>query len=152
MCIYVASYRAFTVTAVAQLCVLGTMWIFGCFQFGEGTIIMSYLFTFFGSLQGVMLFVMHCLFSKQVGHNCHKNKEQQCSLSCQKINLHSDFRWGMNIEIFCPDSVYQRRKSTQSSVAHIPAKHMWVFYLYMKIFSLVFVYRVIFFEVYNWIF
>uniref|UniRef100_A0A3Q3WJC0 Uncharacterized protein n=1 Tax=Mola mola TaxID=94237 RepID=A0A3Q3WJC0_MOLML len=56
---------AFTVTAVAQLCVLGTMWIFGCFQFGESTTIMSYLFTFFGSLQGAMLFVMHCLFSKQ---------------------------------------------------------------------------------------
>uniref|UniRef100_A0A674P324 CD97 antigen-like n=1 Tax=Takifugu rubripes TaxID=31033 RepID=A0A674P324_TAKRU len=58
--------RAFVITAVAQLCVLGTMWIFGCFQFGENTIIMSYLFTIFGSLQGVMLFVMHCLFSKQV--------------------------------------------------------------------------------------
>ncbi|XP_041634229.1 adhesion G protein-coupled receptor E2 [Cheilinus undulatus] len=58
--------KAFTITAVAQLCVLGTMWIFGCFQFEEGTIVMSYLFTIFGSLQGVMLFVMHCLCSKQV--------------------------------------------------------------------------------------
>ncbi|XP_023260071.1 CD97 antigen-like [Seriola lalandi dorsalis] len=58
--------KAFTVTAVAQLCVLGTMWIFGCFQFEEGTIAMSYLFTILGSLQGVMLFIMHCLFSKQV--------------------------------------------------------------------------------------
>ncbi|XP_040919558.1 adhesion G protein-coupled receptor E2 isoform X2 [Toxotes jaculatrix] len=58
--------KAFTITAVAQLCVLGIMWIFGCFQFEESTIAMSYLFTIFGSLQGVMLFVMHCLFSKQV--------------------------------------------------------------------------------------
>nr|XP_019949922.1 PREDICTED: adhesion G protein-coupled receptor E1-like isoform X1 [Paralichthys olivaceus] len=58
--------KAFTITAVAQLCVLGTMWIFGCFQFKEGTIVMSYLFTIFGSLQGVLLFIMHCLFSKQV--------------------------------------------------------------------------------------
>ncbi|XP_038143923.1 adhesion G protein-coupled receptor E1-like [Cyprinodon tularosa] len=58
--------KAFTITAVAQLCVLGTMWIFGCFQFEKGTIVMSYLFTILGSLQGVMLFVMHCLFSKQV--------------------------------------------------------------------------------------
>ncbi|XP_061838257.1 adhesion G protein-coupled receptor E3-like isoform X1 [Nerophis lumbriciformis] len=58
--------RAFTITAVAQLCVLGTTWIFGCFQFGESTIVMSYLFTVFASLQGVMLFTMHCLFSKQV--------------------------------------------------------------------------------------
>lgn len=58
--------KAFTITAVAQLCVLGTMWIFGCFQFEEGTIAMSYMFTIFASFQGVMLFVMHCLFSKQV--------------------------------------------------------------------------------------
>ncbi|GAA6218167.1 adhesion G protein-coupled receptor E1-like [Lates japonicus] len=58
--------KAFIVTAVAQLCVLGITWIFGCFQFEEDTIVMSYFFTIFASFQGVMLFVMHCLFSKQV--------------------------------------------------------------------------------------
>ncbi|XP_051904887.1 adhesion G protein-coupled receptor E1 isoform X2 [Hippocampus zosterae] len=58
--------KAFTITAVAQLCVLGTTWIFGCFQFEKSTMVMSYLFTIFASLQGLMLFVMHCLFSKQV--------------------------------------------------------------------------------------
>ncbi|XP_077475234.1 adhesion G protein-coupled receptor E5 [Stigmatopora argus] len=58
--------KTFTVTAAAQLCVLGTTWIFGCFQFDESTVVLSYIFTFFASLQGVMLFVMHCLFSKQV--------------------------------------------------------------------------------------
>uniref|UniRef100_A0A8D3BT51 Si:ch211-241f5.3 n=1 Tax=Scophthalmus maximus TaxID=52904 RepID=A0A8D3BT51_SCOMX len=58
--------KTFTITAVAQMCVLGTMWIFGCFQFEEHTIAMSYLFTILGSLQGVLLFIMHCLFSKQV--------------------------------------------------------------------------------------
>ncbi|XP_059203632.1 adhesion G protein-coupled receptor E5 [Centropristis striata] len=58
--------KTFTITAVAQLCLLGTMWIFGCFQFNIDTIWASYLFTIFGSLQGIMLFVMHCLFSKQV--------------------------------------------------------------------------------------
>ncbi|XP_017280835.2 adhesion G protein-coupled receptor E1-like [Kryptolebias marmoratus] len=58
--------KAFIITAVAQMCILGTMWIFRCFQFEKGTIVMSYLFTIFGSFQGVMLFVMHCLFFKQV--------------------------------------------------------------------------------------
>ncbi|XP_061568192.1 adhesion G protein-coupled receptor E5 [Cololabis saira] len=58
--------RAFIITAVAQLCLLGTMWIFGCFQFEKGTIAMSYLFTIFGSFQGAFLFIMHCLVSKQV--------------------------------------------------------------------------------------
>ncbi|XP_026181270.1 adhesion G protein-coupled receptor E2 [Mastacembelus armatus] len=58
--------KAFIITAVAQLCVLGIMWIFGSFQFEEGTVVMSYLFTILGSFQGVLVFVMHCLFSKQV--------------------------------------------------------------------------------------
>lgn len=91
MCIFSAPCRAFTITAVAQLCVLGTMWIFGCFQFGENTIIMSYLFTILGSLQGVMLFVMHCLFSKQVGHNplSKKRKKKQ---SVTGVNLYSGFK------------------------------------------------------------
>lgn len=80
ICIFVASCRTFTITAVAQMCVLGTMWIFGCFQFEEHTIAMSYLFTILGSLQGVLLFIMHCLFSKQVGCAHLQNKEQMlCS-------------------------------------------------------------------------
>ncbi|XP_037398382.1 adhesion G protein-coupled receptor E1-like isoform X8 [Pygocentrus nattereri] len=58
--------KSFTITAIAQLCVLGTMWIFGCFQFEGGSLVMSYLFTIFNSLQGVLVFVMHCLLSKQV--------------------------------------------------------------------------------------
>uniref|UniRef100_A0A8C7J4D7 CD97 antigen-like n=1 Tax=Oncorhynchus kisutch TaxID=8019 RepID=A0A8C7J4D7_ONCKI len=61
--------KAFTITAVAQLCVLGTMWIFGCFQFEESTLAMSYLFTILNSLQGVLVFLMHCLLSKQVRHD-----------------------------------------------------------------------------------
>ncbi|XP_053299220.1 adhesion G protein-coupled receptor E3 isoform X2 [Pleuronectes platessa] len=69
--------KAFTITAVAQLCVLGTMWIFGCFQFDESTIVLSYLFTIFGSLQGVMLFVMHCLCTKQVREE-YRNILQRC--------------------------------------------------------------------------
>ncbi|TTA69397.1 CD97 antigen [Bagarius yarrelli] len=58
--------KTFTITAVAQLCVLGTMWVFGCFQFDEGMLVMSYLFTILNSFQGFLVFVMHCLLSKQV--------------------------------------------------------------------------------------
>ncbi|XP_061087666.1 adhesion G protein-coupled receptor E2-like isoform X1 [Conger conger] len=58
--------KAFTVTAIAQLCVLGSMWIFGCFQFEGSSLVASYLFTIFNSLQGALVFIMHCLLSKQV--------------------------------------------------------------------------------------
>uniref|UniRef100_A0A8C1RAQ6 CD97 antigen-like n=1 Tax=Cyprinus carpio TaxID=7962 RepID=A0A8C1RAQ6_CYPCA len=59
--------RSFTVTAVAQLCVLGGTWIFGFFLFQEeGTEVMLYLFTILNSLQGAFIFIMHCLLSKPV--------------------------------------------------------------------------------------
>ncbi|XP_057202502.1 adhesion G protein-coupled receptor E2 isoform X2 [Triplophysa rosa] len=58
--------RTFTITAIAQLCVLGIMWVFGCFQFDQSTLAMSYIFTILGSLQGVLMFILHCWLSKQV--------------------------------------------------------------------------------------
>uniref|UniRef100_A0A3P8S994 Adhesion G protein-coupled receptor E5b, duplicate 2 n=1 Tax=Amphiprion percula TaxID=161767 RepID=A0A3P8S994_AMPPE len=58
--------KAFTVTAIAQMCILGLMWVFGAFLFQEGTTIVAYVFTILNSLQGALIFIMHCLLSKQV--------------------------------------------------------------------------------------
>ncbi|KAM6940392.1 adhesion G protein-coupled receptor E5-like [Xenentodon cancila] len=58
--------RAFTVTAIAQMCILGLMWVFGAFLFREGTLVVAYIFTVLNSLQGALVFIMHCLLSKQV--------------------------------------------------------------------------------------
>lgn len=57
--------RAFTVTAVAQTCILGLMWVFGAFLF-KNYIVVAYFFTILNSLQGALIFVMHCLLCKQV--------------------------------------------------------------------------------------
>lgn len=59
--------KAFTVTAVAQMCILGLMWVSGVFLFQENPpVAVSYIFTIFNSLQGALVFIMHCLLSKQV--------------------------------------------------------------------------------------
>lgn len=59
--------KAFTVTAIAQMCILGLMWVSGVFLFQEDPPIqVSYIFTIFNSLQGALVFIMHCLLSKQV--------------------------------------------------------------------------------------
>lgn len=58
--------RAFTVTAVAQMCILGLMWVFGAFLFRGDSLVVAYFFTILNSLQGALVFVMHCLLSKQV--------------------------------------------------------------------------------------
>ncbi|GAA6220141.1 CD97 antigen-like [Lates japonicus] len=58
--------KAFTVTAIAQMCILGLMWVFGAFLFDESTMVVAYIFTILNSLQGALVFIMHCLLSKQV--------------------------------------------------------------------------------------
>ncbi|XP_042305002.1 adhesion G protein-coupled receptor E5 isoform X2 [Sceloporus undulatus] len=58
--------RVLTITAIAQLCILGTTWIFGMFQFSDHTLVMSYIFTILNSLQGLFIFLLHCLLKKQV--------------------------------------------------------------------------------------
>ncbi|XP_067088881.1 adhesion G protein-coupled receptor E5-like [Osmerus mordax] len=78
--------KAFTITAVAQLCVLGTMWIFGVFQFDQGTLAMSYLFTILNSLQGVLIFVMHCLLSKPVREEYSKFLSRVCAPEKKKYS------------------------------------------------------------------
>ncbi|XP_077428050.1 adhesion G protein-coupled receptor E5-like [Vanacampus margaritifer] len=58
--------KAFTVTAIAQMCILGLMWVFGAFLFRKGSVAVEYIFTILNSLQGALVFIMHCLLSKQV--------------------------------------------------------------------------------------
>ncbi|XP_066445534.1 adhesion G protein-coupled receptor E1-like [Eleutherodactylus coqui] len=58
--------RLLTFKAFSQLFILGCTWIIGFFQFGSGSIIASYVFTICNSLQGVYLFIVHCLLNHQV--------------------------------------------------------------------------------------
>ncbi|KAM9314708.1 adhesion G protein-coupled receptor E5 isoform 2-T2 [Pholidichthys leucotaenia] len=59
--------KAFTVTAIAQMCILGLMWVSGVFLFQEKPPMeVAYIFTLLNSLQGALIFIMHCLLSKQV--------------------------------------------------------------------------------------
>ncbi|XP_055079423.1 adhesion G protein-coupled receptor E1 isoform X2 [Periophthalmus magnuspinnatus] len=97
--------KTFTITAVAQLCILGIMWIFGCFQFEKRTIAMSYLFTIFASLQGVLLFIMHCLCSKQVREE-YKNILARCCAPQKKA--YSEFGYTNTNKV-------QGTKSTQDT-------------------------------------
>ncbi|XP_026106446.1 CD97 antigen-like [Carassius auratus] len=91
--------RSFTVTAVAQLCVLGGTWVFGFFLFQEdGTEVMLYLFTILNSLQGAFIFIMHCLLSKPVRTEyytlfvrmCPHKKKVEYSLSSIQKPLRSE--------------------------------------------------------------
>ncbi|XP_059863836.1 adhesion G protein-coupled receptor E5 isoform X3 [Delphinus delphis] len=58
--------RVLTVTAIAQLFVLGCTWVFGLFLFDQRSWVLCYVFSVLNSLQGLFLFVLHCLLNKKV--------------------------------------------------------------------------------------
>ncbi|XP_068720459.1 adhesion G protein-coupled receptor L4-like, partial [Montipora capricornis] len=45
---------------------LGITWLFGLLSFNSDTIAFKYIFSIFNSLQGLTLFVFHCVFNRQV--------------------------------------------------------------------------------------
>lgn len=59
--------RVLTITAIAQLLVLGCTWVFGLFLFNPRSQVLAYAFTILNCLQGVFLFLLHCLLNKKVG-------------------------------------------------------------------------------------
>ncbi|XP_051034755.1 adhesion G protein-coupled receptor E4 isoform X1 [Phodopus roborovskii] len=62
--------KIMTFKAIVQLFVLGCSWgigLFMVFEFGKTVrLIIAYLFTIINVLQGVLIFVVHCLLSRQV--------------------------------------------------------------------------------------
>ncbi|XP_069801940.1 adhesion G protein-coupled receptor E3-like [Dendropsophus ebraccatus] len=58
--------RILTFKALAQVFILGCTWVIGYFQFGSHSLVIAYIFTICNSLQGVYIFLVHCLFNNQV--------------------------------------------------------------------------------------
>nr|KAF6479398.1 hypothetical protein HJG59_002494 [Molossus molossus] len=58
--------RVLTITAIAQLLVLGCTWVFGLFLFNPRSQVLTYAFTILNCLQGFFLFLLHCLLNKKV--------------------------------------------------------------------------------------
>lgn len=59
--------RALTITATAQLFLLGCTWVFGLFLFDPASWVLAYIFSILNCLQGLFLFLLHCLLNKKVG-------------------------------------------------------------------------------------
>ncbi|XP_051989781.1 adhesion G protein-coupled receptor L2-like isoform X1 [Xyrauchen texanus] len=60
------SIRSWVLGAFALLCLLGLTWSFGLFFLNDSSILMAYLFTIFNTLQGMFIFIFHCLLQKKV--------------------------------------------------------------------------------------
>ncbi|XP_062305976.1 adhesion G protein-coupled receptor L3-like [Osmerus eperlanus] len=63
---YEPEIKSWVIGAVALLCLLGLTWAFGLMYVNESTVVMAYLFTIFNSLQGMFIFIFHCVLQKKV--------------------------------------------------------------------------------------
>uniref|UniRef100_A0A3B4AL28 Uncharacterized protein n=1 Tax=Periophthalmus magnuspinnatus TaxID=409849 RepID=A0A3B4AL28_9GOBI len=76
--------------AFALLCLLGLTWSFGLFFLNESSIVMAYLFTIFNTLQGMFIFIFHCLLQKKVRKEYSKCfRQSQCCGALPPEGSHS---------------------------------------------------------------
>uniref|UniRef100_A0A8C8FE74 Latrophilin 3 n=1 Tax=Oncorhynchus tshawytscha TaxID=74940 RepID=A0A8C8FE74_ONCTS len=69
---------SWVIGAIALLCLLGLTWAFGLMYINESTVIMAYLFTIFNSLQGMFIFIFHCILQKKVRKEYGKCLRSHC--------------------------------------------------------------------------
>ena len=50
--------------------ILGLTWVLGLMTFNRETLFLRYLFAVFNSAQGLLIFLFHCVFNRQVSMYC----------------------------------------------------------------------------------
>ncbi|KAA0722896.1 Adhesion G protein-coupled receptor L3 [Triplophysa tibetana] len=91
-CVIVEWCWSWVIGAIALLCLLGLTWAFGLMYVNESTVIMAYLFTIFNSLQGMFIFIFHCVLQKKVRKeygkclrtHCYSGKSLESSMGSGK--------------------------------------------------------------------
>ncbi|XP_046707213.1 adhesion G protein-coupled receptor L2-like isoform X2 [Silurus meridionalis] len=84
------SIRSWVLGAFALLCLLGLTWSFGLFFLNDSSIVMAYLFTVFNTLQGMFIFIFHCLLQKKVRKEYGKCfRQSQCCGALPPDSTHS---------------------------------------------------------------
>ncbi|UYV65989.1 hypothetical protein LAZ67_3006074 [Cordylochernes scorpioides] len=61
-----SSIKTWVRGAVVLVFLLGLTWSFGLFYLNEQSVIMAYLFVIFNSLQGLFIFIFHCIYNDKV--------------------------------------------------------------------------------------
>uniref|UniRef100_A0A8C8FN90 Adhesion G protein-coupled receptor L2-like n=1 Tax=Oncorhynchus tshawytscha TaxID=74940 RepID=A0A8C8FN90_ONCTS len=82
--------RSWVLGAFALLFLLGLTWSFGLFFLNESSVVMAYLFTIFNTLQGMFIFIFHCLLQKKVRKEYSKCfRQSQCCGGLPSEGSHS---------------------------------------------------------------
>ena len=59
---------------------LGITWLFGLLSFSASTVAFKYIFAIANSLQGLMIFIFHCLLNKQVRGQKYLEYRTNCAM------------------------------------------------------------------------
>ncbi|XP_019956077.2 adhesion G protein-coupled receptor L3 isoform X7 [Paralichthys olivaceus] len=124
--------KSWVIGAIALLCLLGLTWAFGLMYINESTVIMAYLFTIFNSLQGMFIFIFHCILQKKVRkeygkclrtHCCSgKSVETSISSSSKTTTSRTPGRYSTGSQVSLP-ACTPGRYSTADSQSRI--RRMW---------------------------
>ncbi|XP_015809679.1 adhesion G protein-coupled receptor L3 isoform X1 [Nothobranchius furzeri] len=124
--------KSWVIGAIALLCLLGLTWAFGLMYINESTVIMAYLFTVFNSLQGMFIFIFHCILQKKVRkeygkclrtHCCSgKSVETSISSSSKTTTSRTPGRYSTGSQVSLP-ACTPGRYSTADSQSRI--RRMW---------------------------
>ena len=118
-------------TAIAIMTLLGLTWIFGALAFGKTRLLFEYLFCIFNSLQGLAIFVFHCVRIKDVRYHW-KTFVSHRSLSYARSRTISSQRYWSHrsVEKKAPKSDYVKTNETKKKELHMfanPAYEKGVF-------------------------
>ncbi|XP_077462282.1 adhesion G protein-coupled receptor L3 isoform X7 [Stigmatopora argus] len=123
--------KSWVIGAIALLCLLGLTWAFGLMYINESTVIMAYLFTIFNSLQGMFIFIFHCILQKKVRKeygkclrtHCCSGKSVETSISSSKTTTsRTPGRYSTGSQVSLP-ACTPGRYSTAESQSRI--RRMW---------------------------
>ncbi|XP_056121883.1 adhesion G protein-coupled receptor L2-like isoform X4 [Rhinichthys klamathensis goyatoka] len=82
--------RCWVFGAFALLCLLCLTWSFGLLFLNDSSVIMAYLFTIFNTLQGMFIFIFHCLLQKKVRKEYSKCvRQSQCCSALPSEGAHA---------------------------------------------------------------
>ncbi|KAJ8315270.1 hypothetical protein KUTeg_007420 [Tegillarca granosa] len=91
--------REQTKSAVRSLCVIlpimGVSWVLGVFSVNEDLVIFQYIFAICNTLQGLFIFLFHCLTNRQVHDAMKHNRRRKRSLADftkSTSNVHTNFK------------------------------------------------------------
>ncbi|XP_068703997.1 adhesion G protein-coupled receptor B2-like [Montipora foliosa] len=68
---------------------LGITWSFGLLSFNSDTVVFKYIFSIFNSLQGLMVFIFHCLLNRQIKDAINRRRQRRMPRAAKPVNPHN---------------------------------------------------------------